>query len=42
MGWVYLASNAASEGILILWDKRMVEFIKEWIGNLWWRALLRM
>ncbi|KAG6632090.1 hypothetical protein CIPAW_13G135200 [Carya illinoinensis] len=33
VGWVYLASNAVSGGILIMWDRRVVESIGEYTGN---------
>ncbi|KAG6660373.1 hypothetical protein CIPAW_03G101600 [Carya illinoinensis] len=29
--WVYLASNGASDGILVMWDKRVMEKMEEYI-----------
>ncbi|KAG6638248.1 hypothetical protein CIPAW_10G022700 [Carya illinoinensis] len=31
--WAYLASNGASGGVLVLWDRRVVEKIDEFIGQ---------
>ncbi|KAG6646425.1 hypothetical protein CIPAW_07G008100 [Carya illinoinensis] len=31
--WAYLASNGASGGIVVLWDRRVVERVEEFIGN---------
>ncbi|KAG6663824.1 hypothetical protein CIPAW_02G049700 [Carya illinoinensis] len=31
--WAYLASNRASGGIVVLWDRRLVERVEEFIGN---------
>ena len=31
--WVYLASNGASGGILVMWDKRVVEKMEEFVGE---------
>ncbi|KAG2688583.1 hypothetical protein I3760_09G102600 [Carya illinoinensis] len=31
--WVYLASNGASGGILVIWDKRVMEKIEEFVGD---------
>ncbi|KAG6637440.1 hypothetical protein CIPAW_11G178800, partial [Carya illinoinensis] len=31
--WVYLASNGASGGILVMWDKRVVVKMEEFIGD---------
>lgn len=33
MDWAYLASNRASVGVLVMWDKRMVEKMKDFIGE---------
>lgn len=33
MVWVDLVSNGASRGILIMWDKRVVESVKHYVGN---------
>lgn len=31
MGWSYLASLRALGGVLIMWDRRVIEFIEECI-----------
>ncbi|KAG6651554.1 hypothetical protein CIPAW_06G120200 [Carya illinoinensis] len=31
--WVYLASNGASGGILVMWDKRVVEKMEDFVGE---------
>jgi hypothetical protein len=31
--WIYLGSMGASEGILLMWDRRVVEKIKECVGR---------
>ncbi|KAG6667899.1 hypothetical protein CIPAW_01G132400 [Carya illinoinensis] len=33
VGWIYLPSKGASGGILVMWDKRVVECIDEFIGE---------
>ncbi len=32
MDWVYLGSEGASSGILLMWDRRVVENIDEAVG----------
>ncbi|KAG2679693.1 hypothetical protein I3760_11G063600 [Carya illinoinensis] len=32
MDWVFMASNGASGGVLVMWDRRVVEKMKEFIG----------
>ncbi|KAG6654621.1 hypothetical protein CIPAW_05G158600 [Carya illinoinensis] len=31
--WIYLASNGASGGILVMWDKRVMEKMEEFVGE---------
>ena len=31
--WVYLASNGASGGILVMWDRRVVDKMEEFVGE---------
>ncbi|KAF5471907.1 hypothetical protein F2P56_008670 [Juglans regia] len=31
--WVYLASSGASGGIVVMWDRRMVEKVEDYIGR---------
>lgn len=33
MGWHYLPCNGASGGILVMWDKRVVEKIEDFLGD---------
>lgn len=33
MDWVYLASLGFSGGVLLKWDRRVVEKVKEFIGK---------
>ena len=32
MDWMFLGSNGASGGILLMWDKRCVEKLKDAVG----------
>ena len=32
MNWCYLGSSGASREILSMWDKRVVEIVKEYMG----------
>ncbi|KAG6629833.1 hypothetical protein CIPAW_14G112600 [Carya illinoinensis] len=33
VGWVFQASNGASGGILLMWDRRVVEMTEEFVGQ---------
>ncbi|XP_040986403.1 uncharacterized protein LOC121234516 [Juglans microcarpa x Juglans regia] len=33
VGWSYLASEGASDGVLLMWDKRVVEEVEECVGT---------
>ncbi|KAG6637403.1 hypothetical protein CIPAW_11G176300 [Carya illinoinensis] len=33
VGWAYLASEGASSGVLLMWDKRVVEAVEKCIGE---------
>lgn len=33
VGWTYLASSGASGGVLLMWDKRVIESIEECVGE---------
>lgn len=33
VGWSYLASLGASEGVLLMWDRRIVELVEDCNGN---------
>jgi len=38
----YLGLRGASRGILLMWDRRMVEKIEDCVGTFWLRAPLEM
>ena len=33
MDWVYLGSEGASGGVLVMWDRRVVEIVEEAVGH---------